>query len=262
MKEFIPRITGFLCNWCAYAGADLAGVSRIQYAPNLRVIKVMCSGRVDPVFVFRAFLKGADGVMVLGCHPGDCHYLTGNYQEERKMAMTKRVIAEIGLLPERMAFDYVSAAEGGRFAEVVNSFTSHIRELGPLGVKEGYPPEELHSRLELATRVVKDERIRWLVGKEYELVESGNVYGEKLTKDSVEELLVRNIVEQFQKERILQAIKETPLTCKAISHSLGLSARATFGYLTYLADQGQVCIADFDGHTPRYLNIRGGNGGR
>jgi F420-non-reducing hydrogenase iron-sulfur subunit len=262
MKEFNPRITGFLCNWCAYAGADLAGVSRIQYAPNLRVIKVMCSGRVDPVFVFRAFLKGADGVMVLGCHPGDCHYQTGNYQEEKKMAMTRQVLAEIGIIPERMTFDYVSAAEGGRFAEIVNTFTNHIRELGPLGAKEGFLADELRSRLELATQVVNDERIRWLVGKEYELIESGNVYGEKLSKDSVEEMLVKNIVDQFHKERILRAIKDEPLPCKAIAAGLGLSARTTFGYLTYLADQGQVCIADVIEHAPRYLNIRSGDGGK
>ena len=129
---FEPRILGFLCNWCSYAGADLAGVSRIQYPPNLRVIRVMCSGRVDPIMIFKAFVEGYDGVMVSGCHPGDCHYGTGNYHARRRLAIARRLLEFVGVDPDRMHFTWISAAEGKRFADLITEFTNQIKELGPL----------------------------------------------------------------------------------------------------------------------------------
>jgi len=138
MAEFEPKLLGFLCNWCAYAGADLAGVSRYQYPPNMRVIRVMCSGRVDPLFVLKSFKQGIDGVAVLGCHPGDCHYQTGNYEAENKMKMTKNVLEKIGVEPERLYLDWVSAAEGKRFSEVITGFTAKIKEIGPIGQQKDF----------------------------------------------------------------------------------------------------------------------------
>jgi len=128
---FEPKILGFLCNWCSYAGADLAGVSRFQYPPALRIIRVMCSGRVDPVFVLRAFLRGADGVMVLGCHPGDCHYATGNYYAANRVVVLKQLLELAEINPDRLMLDWVSAGEGERFATLVGDFTQRIRDLGP-----------------------------------------------------------------------------------------------------------------------------------
>jgi len=130
-SEFEPKIVGFLCNWCSYAGADLAGVSRIQYPPNLRILRVMCSGRVDPVFILEAFRSGADGVLVAGCHPGDCHYLTGNYKAENRVLMLKRFLEQLGLESERLRLEWVSASEGERFAEIVKDMTEEVRKLGP-----------------------------------------------------------------------------------------------------------------------------------
>jgi F420-non-reducing hydrogenase iron-sulfur subunit len=129
---FEPRIIGFLCNWCAYSGADLAGVSRIPSAPNLRSVRVMCSGRVDPTFVLRAFELGADGVLVSGCHPGDCHYAEGNYKAMRRVALLKAVLKANGVDPGRLRIEWVSASEGEKFARVVNEFTAQLRALGPL----------------------------------------------------------------------------------------------------------------------------------
>ena len=129
---FEPKILGFLCNWCAYAGADLAGSSRISYQPNFHTVRVMCSGRVDPALVVEAYLQGIDGVMVLGCHPGDCHYAVGNYYARDRMAYLKRVLEQVGLDSRRFSLDWVSASEGARFAEVVNSFTDQVRALGPI----------------------------------------------------------------------------------------------------------------------------------
>jgi F420-non-reducing hydrogenase iron-sulfur subunit len=129
---FEPKILGFLCNWCSYTGADLAGVSRIKSAPNVRVVRTMCSGRVDPAFILKAFQLGADGVVVMGCHLGDCHYQEGNYKTIRRIPFLKRLIAQFGIDPRRLRLEWVSASEGDRFAHVVNEFTEEIRTLGPL----------------------------------------------------------------------------------------------------------------------------------
>ena len=130
-ENFEPKIVGFLCNWCSYAGADLAGVSRIQYPPNIRAIRVMCSGRVDPIFVLEAFNEGADGVLIAGCHQGDCHYISGNYKTEARVALLRKVLEDFGIEPERLRLEWVSASEGIKFAEVVNDFTNQLISLGP-----------------------------------------------------------------------------------------------------------------------------------
>jgi F420-non-reducing hydrogenase iron-sulfur subunit len=132
---FEPRIVGFLCNWCSYTGADLAGTSRIKYQPNVRSIRVMCSARVDPTFVLKAFASGADGVLLCGCHPGDCHYSEGNYKTLRRMPLLKRMLADFGIEDERVRLEWVSASEGRRFADVVDDMTNRIRALGPCKVR-------------------------------------------------------------------------------------------------------------------------------
>ena len=131
MKDFEPNIIGFLCNWCSYAGADLAGTSRIKYPPNIKSIRVMCSGRVDPVFVLEALKKGADGVLVAGCHPGDCHYQSGNYKTNRRIKLLKKLLEEMGVDPKRVRFEYISASEGQKFAQVVTDFVDELKKIGP-----------------------------------------------------------------------------------------------------------------------------------
>jgi F420-non-reducing hydrogenase iron-sulfur subunit len=130
MDDFQPRIIAFACNWCSYAGADLAGVSRIQYPPTTRVIRVMCSGRVSPTFILEALRAGADGVLVTGCHPGDCHYISGNEKAIHNVEMAHSLIGLLGIEPERLRLEWISAAEGARFAQVVGEFTEQIRRLG------------------------------------------------------------------------------------------------------------------------------------
>jgi F420-non-reducing hydrogenase iron-sulfur subunit len=130
-SAFEPKIVAFLCNWCSYAGADLAGISRIQYPPSIRVIRVPCSGRVDPFYILKALQSGADGVLISGCHPGDCHYLTGNYVARRRFAVLNDLLAFAGIDPGRVSFSWVSAAEGERFATVVRDVTEKVRQLGP-----------------------------------------------------------------------------------------------------------------------------------
>ena len=130
--EYEPKLIGFLCNWCSYAGADLAGVSRFQYPPNLRVIRVMCSGRVHPAHILEAFKDGADGVLVAGCHiPTDCHYISGNFKAQRRVAMLKKLMEQLGIEPERLRLEWISAAEGDKFAKTIREMTEDLKKLGP-----------------------------------------------------------------------------------------------------------------------------------
>ncbi len=165
--KFEPRILGFLCNWCCYAGADLAGVSRYQYPPNMRVIRLMCSGRVDPAYIFRAFSTGQDAVFIGGCHLNDCHYVTnGNYDALAMVSVCKKLLEYIGLNPERLRLEWVSAGEGIHFANIMNEFGPKIEKLGPLGKGEGIDEHELEFKLEAVTKLipyiklVQSERLR------------------------------------------------------------------------------------------------------
>jgi len=135
-KAFSPRIVGFFCNWCTYLAADLAGTSRMKYSPNVRVVRTMCSGRVDPQMVLWAFRNGADGVLIGGCHPGDCHYQEGNYKALRRSKLLRKMLPQFGIEPERLRLEWISASEGERLRDVVNEFTEQIRRLGPLHRKE------------------------------------------------------------------------------------------------------------------------------
>ena len=126
-----PKIVGFACNWCTYAGADLAGTSRMEYPASIRLIRIPCSGRANPAFVLRAFQRGADGVLVAGCHPGDCHYTTGNLFARRRFSIAKRFLEYLGLEPERFKVEWISASEGAKFVDVVKTMTREIEKLGP-----------------------------------------------------------------------------------------------------------------------------------
>ncbi len=136
-EDFDPKIIVFCCNWCSYAGADLAGVSRLQMPPYFRVIRVMCSARVDPEFVLRAFQKGADGVVVAGCHPADCHYIGGNYRTRRRVALLKMLLQQFGFDPDRLRLEWISAGEGEKFQKTMVEFTETIKELGPSPMRGG-----------------------------------------------------------------------------------------------------------------------------
>ena len=139
-QSFEPRIVAFFCNWCTYLAADLAGTSRMKYAPNVRVVRVMCSGRVDPQFVLNAFARGADGVLIGGCHPGDCHYQEGNYKTLRRVRLLKRMLREMGIEEERFRLEWISAAEGDRVRTVINEMVEKVRACGPLDLR---PKQEI-----------------------------------------------------------------------------------------------------------------------
>jgi F420-non-reducing hydrogenase iron-sulfur subunit len=130
-----PKIVAFLCNWCSYTGADLAGTSRMKYASNIRIIRIMCSGRVEPTFVLKAFKEGADGILICGCHPGDCHYHEGNYKCLRRFHLLQKYLVQMGIPIERLKLEWISASEGAEFAQLVNEFTETIKGLDPSQIK-------------------------------------------------------------------------------------------------------------------------------
>jgi len=246
---FEPKILSFLCNWCAYAGADLAGVSRFQYPPNTRVIRVMCSGRVDPVFIPKAFLAGYDGVMVLGCHPGDCHYLTGNVHAEQKMGLTRKLLVMEKIESERLLLDWVSAGEGERFSRVIREFVEKIRSLGPFPLDQ-----ETKRKLEAVEASLEGEKIRWMVGKGYELTEKENVYGERLSREKLEKLIEETIRDELIKNRIIGIVRSNHLSAKEISDTLNLELKETLSYLASLVGDGKIGFdPSEEGKIPKYI---------
>jgi coenzyme F420-reducing hydrogenase delta subunit len=245
---FEPKILSFLCNWCAYAGADLAGISRFQYPPNTRVIRVMCSGRVDPIFIPKALLVGYDGVMILGCHPGDCHYLTGNYQAEKKINLTRKLLNMAGIDSERLLLDWVSAGEGERFSQVVRQFIEKIRTLGP------FPLDlEMKGKLKAVRASLEGEKIRWMVGKGPELMEMENVYKERVPKERLEELIEATIRDELVKNRIVQLVEIKPITATEISQTLNLKLKDTLSYLVSLVGEGKIGFHPSEEKVPKYI---------
>jgi F420-non-reducing hydrogenase iron-sulfur subunit len=240
--RFEPVILGFLCNWCSYAGADLAGVSRFQYPANVRIIRVMCSARVDPTIVLEAFIQGLDGVMVLGCHPGDCHYMTGNYHTEKRMHLTQRILESLGLSPGRLLVDWVSAAEGERFASLVRDYTEKVRELGPLGSETGPEKGDLVSRLSASKEALAEDRLRWL-------------FGESLSQEEFDRVMLESIRKEYEKSRILLALEGEDLTIREMGEKVGLPPRDVLKNLITLERDGLVAVAQIDG--PRYMRTGG-----
>jgi len=252
VAEFEPKIVGFLCNWCSYAGADLAGVSRIQYPPNIRIIRVMCSGRVDPVIVLEMFVNGADGVIVTGCHPGDCHYISGNLYEERKIKMLKRLIALTGLELGRLRLEWVSAAEGQRFAQVVTEFTEQIRKLGPSPVSGEKPNQRILGNLQAAKNAASDFKLRVLVGRELELTEKNNVYQEKVSQEEFDTLLNEAVDAEFIRHKIHILTRATPLSVKSLSEAVEMKPAAVLRQIVDMRRRNIIALDHVEGTTPFY----------
>ena len=251
--EFEPRILGFLCNWCSYAGADLAGVSRFQYPPTVRVIRVMCSGRVDPAFVLRAFSRRLDGVMVLGCHPGDCHYATGNYYARSRMKVVRRLLELAGVNPDRLILDWVSAGEGKRFATMVADFTDRIVALGPLGQSEGLHGDELQGRLAAAGHVANSQQIRWLMGRREDLLQTGDVFGQAVDEEAYDALLESSVVTEYLRGRLLFLTSDRPLSAKEMATEMGVTPRSVLPHIVALEQAGLITVAGIEDRSPKYL---------
>ena len=252
--EFEPKILGFLCNWCSYAGADLAGVSRIQYPPSLRVIRVMCSGRVEPVFVIRALQKGLDGVIVMGCHLNDCHYIDGNFEELNKYNMLKKILEPIGI-SDRVHLEWVSASEGVRFGEVITKFTNHIKSLGPSPLRNKAESEMLYFDLEAAARAVEDFRLRALIARKRKITEDGNVYETTIETEYYEDILDNALLAEFQRSKVYLTLQEGPLSVKEIAKRLEINSADVLKHVVTLRQRGMVALVKIEEVTPIYMAI-------
>jgi F420-non-reducing hydrogenase iron-sulfur subunit len=253
-EQFEPKIVAFLCNWCSYAGADLAGTSRVQYPPNVRVVRVLCSGRVEPSMILQAFALGADGIMVLGCHFGDCHYISGNYYAERRIRFTHLLLDMIGVPRERLLLDWVSAAEGFRFAKLVTQFTEKIKHLGALRVSASMP-HQLDENLEAAIRTAENDEVRWVVGKWRDLIEKGNVYHEKVESEAFDVVLRNIILARFRKERILVSLSPDGADAARIAASIGVPTREALFLLTDLIARGRIRMQLDESSVPRFTKV-------
>ena len=237
-SSFRPRIIGFLCNWCCYGGADLCGVSRFQYPPYLRVIRVMCSGRVDLKFVLKAFLNGADGVFVRGCHLNDCHYNPeGNYDALIMSKLCANILSRVGIHTDRFRLEWVSAGEGIRFAEIMNAFSKRVKELGPLGASEGTGKKDLTFHLQAALKLVPYiklvERERMRVPLETE-----DAYHQYFASSEFEQMFQELIADKLAICQIMALIRGKPRSSAELSRLLGLDSSEISRHVNTAARQG------------------------
>jgi len=244
MNDEEVKIIGFMCNWCCYAGADLAGVSRFRYPPNIRIIRVMCSGRIDPDIILDSFLYGADGVFIGGCHLGDCHYVEGNYYAEKKIEMARRLLKEAGVEPERLRLEWVSANEGERFAATISEFTGKIKEMGRLEFEK--------DKMEAVRMAAADYRLRILATKERELLEERNKYGEVFTQHEMDKLLDDMVREEYEAKRILLKLKK-PMSVKEISSELNWKPNVVFRHILDLKRHERIELHEIRDNTPTYV---------
>lgn len=253
-EDFEPLVIAFLCNWCSYAGADFAGVSRYQYPTSLRIIKVMCSGRVDPFLIFEAFREGADGVLVAGCHPGDCHYIAGNVEAQQKMKHVARVVERSKIPPQRFKYQWISASEGKLFAQTVAEFTDELKKLGPISkeIIDGVPTMD---KIVAAENEFLEFTVRWMIGKERLLLDEGNVYGEKLDPDHLTRIVNEVLDTKYLKFLILRLLKDSPLSVVDLSEKLEIDHTEIFDCLMQLKNEGSVSIVGFKEDYPVFQVI-------
>lgn len=251
-QEWEPKIIGFLCNWCSYAGADLCGVSRYQYPTNIRAVRVMCSTRISPHIVLDVLKAGADGVLLGGCHLGDCHYITGNYYTEKRVRLMWKLLEESGIEPDRLRLEWISASEGEKFSKVVTEFTEHIRKLGPNRVKKD-PMQRV--RLAAAEDASQTFRLRALVGKQLNLEQKGNVYGNRLDRAELEKLIDQAAKDEYERSLILELAKEKPRSVKELGGLMGVPTDKVLRHIVVLRQKNLITMDHPEGFTPTYRTI-------
>lgn len=224
--DFQPKMIGFVCNWCCYGGADLCGVSRFQYPPQIRLIRVMCSARVDLLHILRAFSIGQDGVFVGGCHFCDCHYVTnGNFNAFSMVQVARKILAYLGIKPDRLRIEWVSAGEGIRFANFMNEFSAQCQQMGPLGQAEGIEESELKRKLEAVRRLAP--YIKLVLTQKLNVPDrTENAYRRFFTSDDFDRLFQESISGKLTMSQIMLLLRERPLSIGAISELLHLNPNA------------------------------------
>jgi coenzyme F420-reducing hydrogenase delta subunit len=215
----------------------------------------MCIGRIDPVIVLETFAKGADGVLVIGCHPPDCHFIEGNLQAERKIKMLKQLISRTGLEPERLQLDWAYASEIERFATIIDVFRNQVTALGPSPLAGKKPDQGIMAEIMAAKAVAGDSRLRTLVGREKELIEEGNVYNEKVEQEEFDEVMNESIDEEYVRSRIHLLVKDKPMSVEGLAKHLGLDPKKVLRHIVVLRQRGLVALDRIEEEDPLYIAL-------
>ncbi len=255
MQGFNPKILVFACNWGGYASADLAGLGGIGYPPNVKILRVMCSARVDPIFILEAFKNGADGVLIVGCHPNYCHYIDGNIHAETRVKFLKTVLDYAGIAPERLCVEWISASEGARFAEVVNDFVVSLKTLGMSPLAGEKPDANALALLIAAEEASADFRLRALVGKERKIVEEGNVYGERKPQSEFDKVMNEAVHAESIRRRIYLLVKSQPMSVKDLAETMGLDPAKVLRHIAVMKRKGLVTVDRVEGASPLYVAL-------
>ncbi len=227
-------------------------MSRIQYPHNIRIVRVMCSSRMEPSIILEMFIQGIDGVFIGGCHPGDCHYIEGNYHTVHKIELTKKLIERAGLDPDRLRLEWVSASEAIRFAEVMKEMSQRIKELGPNPVSGKSPDLEILEQLLIGRNAANDFRLRLLAGKAFILTEKGNVYNKKIEEERLRQVMDEIIDEEVLRQRILRSLMKKSRSVKEIAKDIKTSSKDVLEHLVVLRDRGLIGLDKIEGSSPIY----------
>jgi F420-non-reducing hydrogenase iron-sulfur subunit len=252
---FRPKIIGFICDWSLPTEVDLTIPSRIHGYPKIRIVRVMCVGRIDPVIVLETFAKGADGVLVIGCRPPDCHYIEGNLQAERKIKMLKKLISQTGLEPERLRLDWAYAFEIERFANIIDDFRNQVTALGPSPLAREKPDENILAGIMAAKAVAGDSRLRTLVGREMKLIDEGNVYCEKVEQEEFDRVMDESIDAEYVRSRIHLLVKDKPMSVEGLAKHLGLDPKNVLRHVVVLRQRGLIALDRIEGEDPLYIAL-------
>jgi len=247
-----PKIIGFICNWSLPTEVDTTSTGRVHGYPKIRIVRVMCVGRIDPAIVPEIFAKGADGVLVIGCHPPDCHYIDGNLQAERKIKVLKKLISLTGIEPERLRLDWVYASEIERFAKIIDDFRNQIKVLGSSPLAGERSDTNILLNLNAARAAAEDFRLRVLVGREMELTEKENIYGEKISQEEFDALLHEIVETEFIRHKIHLLAKEKPMSVKEIAAITNLNPALVLRHVVNMRRSGMITLDHVEKTTPLY----------
>jgi len=259
MSTFKPKIVAFCCNWGAYQAADLAGISGIQYKPDVRIIRVMCSGRIDPVIIAEAFSKGADGVFCGTCLADECRNITGNVQTESKVYVTSLVLERAGILPRRLTLKMISPADSKYFVNHISEFINEITSLGKIGKGENLKEDEFVLKMEAVTNVLYGKKIRWLAGKRSDFKNKGNFYREVFTSHELDRMFKEVVMDEYDSQEMLLRVKQAPLTVKDLSQKMNLPSHRVLRQMANMRKMGLVDIAGVIDGSPLWRFVEKGN---
>ena len=252
---FRPKIIGFVCNWSLPTEVDITSPVGIPSHPKIHIIRMMCVGRIDPAIVLETFAKGADGILIVGCHPPDCHYIEGNLHAERKIKMVKKLISLTGLESERLRLEWAYAFEVERFAKTINDFRNQVMSLGPSPLAGDKAATNVLLNIEAAKASAEDFRLRVFVGREKELTEDENVYGEEISQEEYDEIMDEAVKNEFIRNRIYLTVKKNTLSVKDLSKLLDLDSRTVLRHIVEIRQRGWVTVDRVEGTSPLYTAV-------